>query len=592
MTRFTHILLSVVILTCGLGPSQGIAQTTAQNTAQTGPDLFGLLYAAQNDPTAAMVQIDAALTNLQSQPQPDTRTLFDLYRLKAELALKTGDAATAAALLAQLAQFSDRDDTVDESPEALWAQAAQIAEDAGAYRQARQYLEGQLTAQQDRNRSPFALAETHDAMARIALALNDTDDADRNRMAAENLRAPAPEAMITGTTRGNDALGFRAVDVYYATDRAPTGESDPNRYYGSGRSSELELGVASVTIPDTHTPGLVETPSIWRLQFAANPTKHVVLQSITALAHDQFFGQLQNEFSTGDKSEAFVFIHGFNVTFDQAARRAAQIAYDMDYPGVPILYSWPSRGLTVAYVADTAVVRLSGRRLADFLDDLVENSGATTVHIVAHSMGNRALTDALEIMALRRGLTPDSAPLFGQILFAAPDVDAGLFARMIQTIRPIAKRLTLYASEQDWALVSSRKLHGDAPRAGQGGLDTLSSSDVDSIDMSELGDDMLAHSYFADDSSALADMVTLFWKNTDPSHRCGLQERAADADGAVVWQYKRGECATRNLIDAMAHLRDAKVTSMPEALRVLSKTTTDPELAHQLEPVIKRILTP
>jgi len=558
--------------------------------AQTGPDLFALWNVAETDPAQAAQDIDAALAQIQAAPDPDPRTLFDLYRLRADVARQTGDLLTRAGILAELAQFATRVESLEENPVALWSEAANAAEQAGDLRLAQQVLREKLKAQIDRNQLGTDLAQTYDDLARVAQALGDSDAAARNMAAAETARNPVAAVGNDGT-RGNDE-GFRPVDVYYATDRARTGDSSPTLFYGGGRGSELELGVATVTIPNVHAPGMLEAPSVWKLEFAPNPAKHVVLQSVTPMPRDGFFGKLQGEFADGQKTDAFVFIHGFNVKFDQAARRAAQMAYDMDFPGVPILYSWPSRGMTVAYVADTAVVRLSGRRLADFLDDLVDNSGATTIHIVAHSMGNRALTDALEILALKRDVTAQSDPLFGQVLFAAPDVDAGLFARMIQTIRPIAKRLTLYASEKDWALVSSRKLHGNAPRAGQGGEDTLADNNVDSIDMSELGEDMLAHSYFADDSSALADMVTLFWQNTEPAKRCGLREHRPISDGPVVWQYESGKCATRNLIDAVAHMQNAHVSSLSEALRVLSNTAQDPSLLLQLEPVIKRILEP
>lgn len=160
---------------------------------------------------------------------------------------------------------------------------------------------------------------------------------------------------------------------------------------------------------------------------------------------------------------------------------------------------------------------------------------------------------------------------------------------MVQTIRPIARRLTLYASEQDWALKSSRRLHGNAPRAGQGGASTLADANVDSIDMSELGDDMLSHSYFADDRSALADMASLFWKNADPGRRCGL-EVAESASGLSVWKYRQGTCATRSLIDAMAHLRMANAETTDQVLQVLSEKTSDPALLDQLVPVVEKLL--
>ncbi|MEM1317623.1 MAG: alpha/beta hydrolase, partial [Pseudomonadota bacterium] len=72
-------------------------------------------------------------------------------------------------------------------------------------------------------------------------------------------------------------------------------------------------------------------------------------------------------------------------------------------------------------------------------------------------------------------------PPFDQVVFAAPDVDAGLFAAMAETARPLARRMTLYASNNDWALEVSRKLHGNAPRAGQGGDAMLVSSAIDSV---------------------------------------------------------------------------------------------------------------
>jgi len=246
--------------------------------------------------------------------------------------------------------------------------------------------------------------------------------------------------------------------------------------------------------------------------------------------------------------------------YASAAKRAAQLAYDMNFVGVPILYSWPSRDSTAGYMADAAVVQLSARRLSRFLGDVVAQSGATTVHIIAHSMGNRALTEALELMSLRRQQTVDMAPPFDQIVFAAPDVDAGLFAEMLPTIRPLARRLTLYASENDWALVTSRHLHGDAPRAGQGGPDTLAVTQIDSLDMSELGDDMLAHGYFASDRSALVDLAALFWRNVDPANRCGL-EKARHESGVSTWRYVPGTCPDTAILAAIGQLQELGVTT-------------------------------
>ncbi len=164
-------------------------------------------------------------------------------------------------------------------------------------------------------------------------------------------------------------------------------------------------------------------------------------------------------------------------------------------------------------------------------------------------MGNRALTDALELYALRHAGEP---PAFEEVLFTAPDLDAGLFAAMARTIRPAARRLTLYASEVDWALAVSRRLHGDQPRAGQGGADMLISPDFDSVDMSAVGEDMLAHSYFANNPSALTDILSLFWRDTPPQQRCGMS-RGEGPDGFYVYEPER--CDSNAMLAALVALR-------------------------------------
>ncbi len=548
-------------------------------------DISGLAWLARNDPVVALARTEAALAESEADAEPDLRLVFDLNQLKADLLLDLDRPTDAAEILVGLARFAIRHRQVlDIDPVPLYSRAAAIFEAQGNYRRAGQVLTDRLEEERDGGRRGAVLAATLDELARLSDLLLRPEDADSYRSAAARARANAP----TGPSRSDDK-GFSVIDVYYATDRARSGDSAPTEFYGYGRGT-LELGIATVSIPVDHTPGMVESPSVWRLEFGPSPAKHVVLQSVTPVETDEFYARLSAEFDSAGKTEAFVFVHGFNVRFDQATKRAAQIAYDMEYDGVPIVYSWPSRGSTIGYVADTAVVRLSARRLTGFLDDLVARSGATTIHLVAHSMGNRALTEALELMALRRGVTPGSKPLFGQVLFAAPDVDADLFAEMIPTIRPLAQRLTLYASEADWALVTSRKLHGDMPRAGQGGEDTLAIPLVDSIDMSELCEDMLALGYFADDASALSDMTALFWRNIEPLRRCGLVRKRPAAEEITVWRYRGGNCGGKGLIDLIAELRRADATVPAEVRAVMERKITDDKMRAELEPVVMKII--
>ncbi|MFK0731826.1 MAG: alpha/beta hydrolase, partial [Gloeotrichia echinulata HAB0833] len=87
---------------------------------------------------------------------------------------------------------------------------------------------------------------------------------------------------------------------------------------------------------------------------------------------------------------------GFNVSFEDAALRAAQIGVDLQVPGIMAFYSWPSRGKLVSYPADEATIEASERYIAEFLLNLVQKSGAEKIHIIAHSMGNRGLLRAMQ----------------------------------------------------------------------------------------------------------------------------------------------------------------------------------------------------
>ena len=542
-----------------------------------------LAIALLSTPQPSRAEIDATLLSndfsiaeidaLIAENVADLRLVFDLLSRKAEALKAEGDLAGAAATTLEMATVSQvAGPQVEADLPMLYWDAGDLFAEAGDDFSALDSYNLALEALRTRAPEPPLLAALLRRIADLEEAAGRTD-------LAAALRAEADDPPVAQTeephgTRGTNA-GFQKVQVFYATDRARSGDPRPARYYNADRGAALDYGIVEVTIPGDHKTGTIAAPSIWKLQFYENPTKHVMLQSVTPMAQDAYFGAMQAELAKTGADDLFVFVHGYNVSFDAAAKRTAQLAFDMKFAGVPVLYSWPSAGATVGYVSDTAVVRLSGRRLSRFLEDLVARSGARTIHLIGHSMGNRALTDALELMALRQA--PVERAIFDQIIFAAPDVDQGLFSVMLEAIRPMAKRLTLYASEQDWALVASRKLHGNMPRAGQGGPDAMSHAAIDTIDMSDLGEDMLAHSYVANDRSAILDIATLFWRSPDPAQRCGLAPREGLAR---VWEYRGSTCTDQNLLNVIGHLKQAGAQTRADVQATLRREFFDaPEIA-------------
>lgn len=577
---FLRVKLLIALALACAAPPPAAAQTDGAIAALQVD--FGALATLPTDD--AIARLDAAMAEAGLG---DPRILFDLGKLKAERLVAAGREAEAADVYAQLGTLAVRSrDLLDEDPTLPLEQAAALYLAAGTPRAALEMVERILDEQRDSGQSAEVLAATFERMAGIARQAGDEDAAERYAAAAKSTRdAPLP-------TRGADDTegGYHEVEIHYATDRARGDVTRPTRFYSGERGDELELGIAVVTIPFSHTPSILEAPSIWKLETGPNPAKHVVLKSVVPVAASDFYDSMRSRLDERAADSIFVFVHGFNVPFEKGARRTAQMAHDMNFPGVPVFYSWPSRANAILYAADEASVRVSARRLTHFLDDLVERSGASTIHLVAHSMGNRALTDALELLSLRHGLTEDDDPMFSQVVFAAPDVDAGLFAQMLPTIRPVAERLTLYASDRDFALATSRRLHGSAPRAGQGGDDMLADPNIDSVDMSDLGDDMMAHTYYASDRSALADLVTLFWRNVDPSQRCGIAAHATPQPELTLWKLEAGACKDEEFVEILTHLQQARIDSVEAARQILIDTVRDPLLLDSLTPVVERLM--
>ncbi|MEL6771487.1 MAG: alpha/beta hydrolase [Bacteroidota bacterium] len=330
----------------------------------------------------------------------------------------------------------------------------------------------------------------------------------------------APTLPGFGTKAGPE--DYVEVEVFYGTDRARTGRSSPRRFYGGRRGGELQMGTATVTIPKTHEPGEMESPSWLRLQFRADPARHIILQDVSPLDTDEAVAAMQAALDSTSSRAVLLYVHGFNVSFEDAARRTAQMAYDLSFDGVPAFYSWPSDASLLRYLADENDVMWSVFHLKAFLREIALRSGAEDVHIVAHSMGNRAVTQALREFACEF-----KAPQFNQVILAAPDVDAEVFQRDIApAITGAAQQVTLYASADDTALRVSQALHG-APRAGNS---LVVAPGVTTIDASGLDPSLLGHSYYADLKQLIDDIGALVKQGLEPA------ARALSRKGDSVWE--------------------------------------------------------
>jgi esterase/lipase superfamily enzyme len=309
--------------------------------------------------------------------------------------------------------------------------------------------------------------------------------------------------------------------LWFGTNRKPIVPEDISKGFSAERERQIHYGTCQVAVPKSHKIGSVGTPW-WQFTLTDDRLK-LERQSLKLLNEASFFDSIKQALEEHDLDEhcALVFIHGFNVNFEQAAMQAAQMGVDLQLQGIMAFYSWPSKAKLTGYPADEETIQASERYIAEFLLNLAQKSGVKKVHIIAHSMGNRGLLMAMQRILAQVQATSNVS--FGQIFLAAPDVDPDIFQELAGAYQKLSERTTLYVSSKDKALATSGIIHRE-PRVGffppitvMDGIDTV---EVSNIDITWLG-----HGYFADARTLLQDIHELLIHNTSPESRFGLRSR-------------------------------------------------------------------
>jgi esterase/lipase superfamily enzyme len=335
------------------------------------------------------------------------------------------------------------------------------------------------------------------------------------------------------------------VPVFYGTDRVR--KDEPKRLvYTSDRARRLELGRALVTVPKLHQVPTIERPFAIRIPYtnvtiyeqAEDPKQHFTVQEIKSLTREEFIALARARVSASNayKDQAVVFVHGYNTAFDYALYRTAQMAYDLKYDGVALLYSWPSGGGVISYNYDRESSEQAEPYLRAFLELVVKDTGAKSVSVIAHSMGNMPLLRVLQ--ALGPSLPPGVR--LNQVILAAPDVDRNLFENLAVNIRQYGRGVTLYCSANDRAMAAARRVAGGIPRAGDVPDDgPLVIAGIDTIDVTQTSTDYLAlnHSSYAERGALLNDIGLLLQTGErPPDRRIPILQRVNTANGEF-WRY-------------------------------------------------------
>lgn len=325
-----------------------------------------------------------------------------------------------------------------------------------------------------------------------------------------------------------DYLHARQYRVWFGTNRSYDALTD-----------DLSLGACEVYIPTTHQFGSMG--SSWISRIIRGMRRQRIEERVRLISSglfrdpEEFQQNLAAELAKWHKRTAFVVVHGYNVEFEEAARRTAQMGYDLRIDGITAFFSWPSRGKLRWYFQDEEAVQLAERKFIEFMHRLAAVPEVEEINILAHSMGNRLLLGTIDRLLQAKDAGLLGAPI-GQIILAAADVPAPGFRQEASAYLELAqKRVTSYSCTRDWALRASKFIHGGRDRIG---LEPpiFVHPNVDSVSAGELDLHGFGHSYYAENAPVIYDLGEILHHNTPPHRRMRLERGPADA--GLYWIIK------------------------------------------------------
>lgn len=383
----------------------------------------------------------------------------------------------------------------------------------------------------------------------------------RERVTMRHARTAALHADVGGLPGATDpnAKEYDVVTVMWGTNResaanangetaaAPVDNTDLPKFTAK-RAGYLTTGYAKITVPKKNRAvGEIPLASEYTLlnhvlyKEDEDPREHFTVGEGRTLTRVEFVAR-GNAIATRSRNyagHAFVYVHGFWNSFEDSLYRSAQLAYDMGFDGVPYTFAWPSKGTLAGYLYDRDSVDASQQQFLEFLDLISKTGKVKKIHIIAHSMGARLVVDSLFPAVGPSRLA--QYPKIDQIVLAAADVDASVMRARTSAISANLKSITLYASDRDEALMTSKAIAGSAPRAGElrNGKPFIMKG-VETIDISSAGTLVFIgnnHSKFATSNHILRDIALLMKGGVHPPDvRFPVFVTASAGDGKY-WRY-------------------------------------------------------
>ncbi|MEN1729537.1 MAG: alpha/beta hydrolase [Pseudomonadota bacterium] len=302
--------------------------------------------------------------------------------------------------------------------------------------------------------------------------------------------ASAPDRIIGAENPSIPALsvaGAKTHSILVATTRERA--TDPAVFLTGERAEGLDFAYTEVSVPPSHQPGKIERSS----GPIPDPRQHFVVSEGRYVDGPASFQSMVDRSLAAlpeDDRSVLIFVHGYNTDFTDALLRLTQFVHDTQFTGVPVLFSWASRGQVAGYLYDlnsTYVARDGLEQLAGLLDE----TQAQHFDVVSHSMGNYLVLETMRQLELQGRLA--NSDRIGSIILASPDVDIDVFQAQWQRITADREKFFILISQDDRALRLSRRLAGGVSRVGNADPDELAAMGFNVIDLSRVEDQSSTH---------------------------------------------------------------------------------------------------
>lgn len=287
-------------------------------------------------------------------------------------------------------------------------------------------------------------------------------------------------------------IDTKEISVYIITNRKVenTNKDCSNRYFRN-QPSELRWILCYVNVPKNHSIGSLDTEK----KEILDKDLYFYARNFTELTEKKFYEALSKE------KEILIFVHGFNVEFEEAIYRASQIKYDLKFQGAVVVFTWPAGPedgflknflINETYKINQKNAKITIGIFKDFIEKMLNIKNNNKFYLIVHSMGHQIVIPAL--VELESILTKKK---FDEIIFNAPDYPISEWREKEKTIKNIANRITIYCSPKDNALLASETVNGNK-RLGQcfksDGIDVIN---VNRVDSPILGIGGLGHGYYS-----------------------------------------------------------------------------------------------